>query len=105
VRLVIDTNVLVSACFNGASLPARLITVWREGQFVLLTAPAQLEEFMRVTRYKKIRERLMPSLAGRLVNEIRDLALLVPNLPAVTQESGSTTTLDNLLRARARAYD
>lgn len=38
---------------------------------------------MRVTRYPKIRARLAPALAGRLINELRDLAIPVTNLPPV----------------------
>ena len=65
-RLVIDTNVLVSALLSGTSLPAHLIVLWREGKFDLLTSAEQLDELRRVTRYRKIRERLTPALAGRL---------------------------------------
>jgi predicted nucleic acid-binding protein len=32
-RLVIDTNTLVSALFSAQSLPAHLMTFWREGRF------------------------------------------------------------------------
>ncbi len=42
---------------------------------------------MRVTRYPKIRERLVPALAGRLINELRDVAVSVGNLPAVNVSS------------------
>jgi uncharacterized protein len=34
--------------------------------------------------YTKIRERLTPALAGRLINELRDIAVVVKDLPAVT---------------------
>jgi len=84
VRIVVDTNVLVSALLVGTSLPAHLIVLWREGRFDLLTASEQLEELMRVTRYPKIRERLAPALAGRLINELRDVAITVADLPTVT---------------------
>jgi putative PIN family toxin of toxin-antitoxin system len=84
VRLVVDTNVLVSALLGSTSLPAHLITLWREGRFDLLTSSEQLDELMRVTRYPKIRERLAPALAGRLINELREIAILVENLPQVT---------------------
>jgi hypothetical protein len=70
VRLVVDTNILISALLAGTSLPAHLITLWREVRFDLLTSAEQLDELMRVTRYPKIRERLTPALAGRL-NELR----------------------------------
>ena len=47
---------------------------------------------MRVTRYPRIRERLEPALAGRLINELRDLAILVKSLPVVTVSPILTTT-------------
>jgi putative PIN family toxin of toxin-antitoxin system len=84
VRLVIDTNILISALLVQGSLPARLIALWREGKFELLTAADQLDELMRVTRYAKIRVRLTPALAGRLINEVRELAVIVTGLPAIT---------------------
>jgi putative PIN family toxin of toxin-antitoxin system len=87
VRLVIDTNILISALLAETSLPAHLMVLWREGRFDLLTSPGQLDELMRVTRYPKIRERLVPALAGRLINELRDVAVSVGNLPAVNVSS------------------
>jgi len=60
------------------------MVLWREGRFDLLTSPGQLDELMRVTRYPKIRERLAPALAGCLINELRDVAVTVKNLPIVT---------------------
>jgi uncharacterized protein len=71
VRLVVDTNILISALLVEASLSAHLVVLWRQGRFDLLTSADQLEELMRVTRYPKIRERLAPALAGRLINELR----------------------------------
>jgi putative PIN family toxin of toxin-antitoxin system len=82
-RVVLDTNVLVSALLIETSLPAQLLTPWRHGRFDLLTADLQLEAWMRVTRYPKISARLKPSLAGRLINHLRELAVLIENLPAV----------------------
>lgn len=97
-RLVIDTNILISALLAGTSLPAHLVSLWREGRFDLLTSAQQLDELMRVTRYPRIRERLAPALAGRLINEIRDLAVLLTGLPAVT---ASPDPYDNYLLAMA----
>jgi putative PIN family toxin of toxin-antitoxin system len=99
VRLVIDTNVLISALLVQGSLPAHLITLWRAERFDLLTASDQLDELMRVTRYPKIRERLAPALAGRLINELRDLAVLVTDLPEVAV---CADPYDNYLLALAK---
>ncbi len=82
-RLVIDTNVLISALLVGSSLPAHIVELWRQGRFDLLTSMEQLDELARVTRYPKIRERLSPSVAGRLVNELRNAAVMVEKLPKV----------------------
>ncbi|MFV3130287.1 putative toxin-antitoxin system toxin component, PIN family [Niveispirillum sp. KHB5.9] len=82
-RLVIDTNILISALLSPKSPPAALISLWRHGHFTLLTCDEQLDDLRRVTRYPKIRERLPPALAGRLINELRDLAILIENLPKV----------------------
>lgn len=99
-RLVVDTNILISSLLAGSSLPAHLIVLWREGRFDVLTSADQLDELMRVTRYPKIRERLSPTLAGRLINDVRNLALLVTNLPTV---SASSDPHDNYLLAMASA--
>ena len=99
-RLVIDTNVLVSALLSGTSLPAHLIVLWREGRFDLLTSAEQLDELMRVTRYPKIRERLSPAVAGRLINELRDIATVIGRLPVITASSDPD---DNYLLAMALA--
>jgi uncharacterized protein len=84
VRLVVDTNILISALLVEASLSADLIVLWRQGRFDLLTSAEQLDELMRVTRYPRIRERLAPALAGRLINELRDIAVVLKNLPTVS---------------------
>jgi putative PIN family toxin of toxin-antitoxin system len=98
--LVVDTNILISALLAGTSLPAHLLLLWREGRFDLLTSADKLDELMRVTRYPKIRERLSPALAGRLINEVRDLAVLLRALPVVT---ASPDPHDNYLLAMASA--
>jgi putative PIN family toxin of toxin-antitoxin system len=100
VRLVVDTNVLIHALLSGTSLPAHLIVLWREGRFDLLTSVEQLDELMRVTRYPRIRERLSPALAGRLINELRDIATVIDRLPVVTALADQA---DNYLLAMAVA--
>lgn len=82
-RVVLETNVLVSALLVESSPPAQLITHWRQGRFTLLTAAPQLDELMRVTRYPKIRARLKPALAGRLINNLREVAVVVDTLVPV----------------------
>jgi putative PIN family toxin of toxin-antitoxin system len=97
-RVVLDTNVLVSALLVEASLPAQVLTLWRAGRFTLLTSTQQLDELRQVTRYPKLRSRLTPALAGRLINELRQVAVLVQDLPLVDV---SPDPYDNYLLAMA----
>ena len=82
-RVVIDTNVLLSALMSSASSPAQVLALWRSRKFDLVTGIEQLDEIARVTRYPKIRARLRAALAGRLVNQLRDLAIVIEKLPKV----------------------
>jgi hypothetical protein len=77
-----------------------LIELWREGIFVFLSSLDQIDELRRVTRYPEIRDRLTPSLAGRLINEVRDLAMMATDLPEVAICNDPT---DNCLLGIAKA--
>jgi putative PIN family toxin of toxin-antitoxin system len=83
-RLVADTNVLISALLIEMSLPAHFVRLWRNGHFDLVSSPAQIEELRRVTRYPRLRTRMQPALAGRLINELRALAIMVQDFPVPT---------------------
>lgn len=99
-RVVIDTNLFLSALMVQASLPAHLIALWEERWFDVLTALDQLDELARVTRYPKVRERLTPAEAGRLINQLREVAVVIHPLPTVTV---SPDPYDNYLLAIAQA--
>jgi putative PIN family toxin of toxin-antitoxin system len=49
VRVVLDTNVLVSGVFFGG-LPGRILEAWRDGKLTLIVSPAILDEYLRVGR-------------------------------------------------------
>ena len=55
---------------------------------------------MRVTRYPKVRDRLSPALAGRLINQLREIAIMTGRLPTVT---ACADPYDNYLLAMAEA--
>jgi putative PIN family toxin of toxin-antitoxin system len=77
VRVVLDTNVLLSALISPGGSPARVYEAWKLGRFELLTSEAQLDELGRVTRYPTIRPLITVSEAGRMINQIRALATVV----------------------------
>lgn len=97
-RLVLDINIFVSALLLPHSLPAELVRLWIAGQVIVLSADAQIDEIARVTRYPKVRERLRPATAGRLINPLRGRASLLTNLPQVDV---SPDPYDNYLLAMA----
>lgn len=99
-RVVLDTNILISALLQDRSLPFQLVALWRQGRIALLTSDEQLDELRRVTRYPKIRARLNPAVAGRLVNELKQVAILIANLPEVDL---SPDPWDNYLLATVEA--
>ncbi|MFZ5509649.1 MAG: putative toxin-antitoxin system toxin component, PIN family [Pseudomonadota bacterium] len=82
-HVVLDTNILISALAVRGTPPDRLYEFWKEGRFQLATCERQLEEINRVSRRPFFRERIRPSEAGRLVNDIRRLALMCDPLPSV----------------------
>lgn len=46
-RIVLDTNVLISGLFFGGP-PFKILEAWRDGQFELVVSPEILEEYYRV---------------------------------------------------------
>jgi predicted nucleic acid-binding protein len=47
VRIVLDTNVFVSAVFFGG-VPGRILEAWRDGRLQLVLSAAVLDEYQRV---------------------------------------------------------
>ena len=80
-RVVLDTNILISALITSVSPSAQVLALWRSRRFDLLTCAQQLEEFARATRYPQVRARLLPAVAGALLNRVRDRAMVLENLP------------------------
>ncbi|MFZ2406211.1 MAG: putative toxin-antitoxin system toxin component, PIN family [Methylobacter sp.] len=82
-RLILDTNILLSALMVRGTPPDRLYEEWRHGRFDLASAERQLEELNRVSRRPFFQARIKPSEIGRMVNDIRRLAVMCDPLPLV----------------------
>lgn len=98
-RVVLDTNVLISALLVGRSTSALLVNGWRRGVFDLLTCELQLSEIREVTRREHIRAHIRPALAGELINQLRSMAIVVDQLPPVDR---SSDPFDNFLLSMAQ---
>ncbi len=86
-RVILDTNILISGLISPLGKPARLIDAWLDGRFTLVSHAVQLDEFRAVSRRERIRPLLRPSEAGRLVNRIAALAEMPMQLPFVRRSS------------------
>ncbi|MEW6689558.1 MAG: putative toxin-antitoxin system toxin component, PIN family [Pseudomonadota bacterium] len=82
-RVVLDTNVLVAALLTQGTPPGQLYSAWRARQFVLCSCEQQIEEIERVSRRPFFKAHLARGAAGRMVNDIRALALMCDPLPRV----------------------
>lgn len=58
-RIVLDTNVLISALFKRESTSAQILSLWRAGELDLLVSQDLLSELKRVLTYPRIQKRLV----------------------------------------------
>ncbi|WP_420605482.1 putative toxin-antitoxin system toxin component, PIN family [Novosphingopyxis sp.] len=82
-RVILDTNILLSGLISPSGIPARLIDAWLDRKFTLISHAIQLDELREVTRRDKIRALVRPFEAGRLVNQIAVIADMPERLPPV----------------------
>jgi putative PIN family toxin of toxin-antitoxin system len=99
-RVVLDTNVLLSSLLRHDSVPSQLVQAWSRDRFVLLTHEMQITELRVASRRAHIRSRIRPAEAGKLVNELREAAVVLDRLPHVNR---STDPLDDYLLALCEA--
>jgi putative PIN family toxin of toxin-antitoxin system len=100
VRVVLDTNVLLAALLTHGTPPEQLYAAWHGKQFQPCSCEQQLEEINRVTRRPYFKNRLAQGVVGRMINDIRALALMCDSLPRVTR---SPDPDDDFLLATAQA--
>ena len=99
-RVIVDTNILLSALIIPNGLPAQLIDAWRGARFDLITSRDQLLELGEVARRPELRKYIVPPRVGRFINDLRELAEVLSRLPRV---DSSRDPRDNFLLAMAEA--
>ncbi|CAN5908858.1 putative toxin-antitoxin system toxin component, PIN family [soil metagenome] len=82
-RVVLDTNVLLSALIAPGSVPDGIYRAWEEGRFELVTSEWQLDELRRASRYPRLKKYVKPSEAGAMIRGIRGKAQVLDKLPRV----------------------
>ena len=85
-RVVMDTNVLVSTLISEKGAPGRLLALWQEEKFDLIISPEIIQELERVLHYPKLQRR--HRLSDRGIQEF--LRLLRRQATEVTPTSSLT---------------
>jgi putative PIN family toxin of toxin-antitoxin system len=79
-RVVLDTNVLLSALISPHGPPDVIYRAWRAARFEIVTSVTQLDELRRASRYPKFKTILQPHRVGTMVNN-RQRAVVLESLP------------------------
>jgi putative PIN family toxin of toxin-antitoxin system len=76
-KIVIDTNVIVSAALKDGTPPALVLGACVDRRITLVTTTWQLDELQRVLGYSRIAARLLAERRSRLLDSVRHLAEIV----------------------------
>jgi putative PIN family toxin of toxin-antitoxin system len=98
-RVILDTNVLVSGLLAPLGVPGSIYQRWRNGRFTLLISEEQLRELRNTLRKPTLRQRIAPHRVGRLVNDLRELGEPVKSFPHPKRSPDSE---DNYLLAMSQ---
>jgi putative PIN family toxin of toxin-antitoxin system len=99
-RVVLDTNVLISGLLNNRGAPGQVLDAWRSGDFELVCCAALVEEFKRACGYPRLASYLVPADVGELVNRLRSAECWLSELPRLEK---SEDPGDDFLLAMAQA--
>ena len=75
-RVVLDTNILLSALISPHGSPDIIYRAWRASRFELVTSTTQLDELRRASRYPKLKTILQPHLVGTMINNLQRAIVL-----------------------------
>jgi putative PIN family toxin of toxin-antitoxin system len=100
VRIVLDTNVLVSALITKGTPLDGLYQAWDAGSFQLVTSTSQLHELERVLAYEKLRRFITRDEAEALLETIGAAATVIEELPEIDLSEDPD---DNVILATAVA--
>lgn len=70
-KVVVDTNLLISSAILSKSLPDKLIKAWLKDSFTLLISREQLEEIKEVSQREKVKK--YPLFTKRIVELLENI--------------------------------
>jgi putative PIN family toxin of toxin-antitoxin system len=81
-RVILDTNILLSGILSPLGAPAKLLYAWERKIFTLVACDALIAEFRDVAGRPFFRVRLRASVAELLAAGLRDFSLYCRDLPS-----------------------
>jgi putative PIN family toxin of toxin-antitoxin system len=81
-RLILDTNILLSALLSPLGAPAKLLDAWERKTFTLVACDALIAELRDVAGRPFFRSRLRASAAELLAAGLRDFSFFCQDLPS-----------------------
>jgi len=105
-RVVLDTNVLLSGIAYPASVPGRIMAAWRHGSVDILLSGYILDELRRVLPRLAHRHGLTPAETGDMVDILSILAEIIQPQPGTDpqlRDAKDQPVLDTLLAALAES--
>lgn len=99
-RIVLDTNVLLSALISPHGAPGMIYRAWRAGRFEMVTSTEQIDELRRASHYAKFKSVLQPSHVGTMVNNMQH-AVVLSAVPRAVRDTEINDPDDAFLFAMA----
>lgn len=75
-RVVLDTNIFVSALISEVGTPHKIFDAWLIGRFDVVSSSQQIEELRRISGYSKLTQRVPKHVFGELINALRQTVLI-----------------------------
>lgn len=75
-RVVLDTNILLSALISPHGNADIIYRAWRSAKFDVITSIIQLDELRRASRYPKFKSILQPAKVGTMINNLQHAIIL-----------------------------
>jgi uncharacterized protein len=83
VRILLDTNVLVSALLSADGAPGRVLDAIRRNRHTLVSSLYLTEELRSVCSRKHLRDRVFQEQVDALVYNMETIGIVVTDLPAI----------------------
>ena len=80
-RVVLDTNVLISALISSSGPPGQLLSAVKRGDMAIVTSGYQLDELRKVLARERLRPYIKPEEAQDLIDNLEAVGISISELP------------------------